>query len=259
VRFSAWLVSAIFAGQFGFAADEAGDLGGVKTSYTAKVAALADKMAAVAELPKGSASSVDLRCFTTEGNELYIGIEQKLTISAPFKAVVKVIDDIDHYDDIFPDFEDIHIVSKEGNRSISYWEQLIPVPFVPNVKYEMIYLFSEPKADRKLYRYQLRKASKILASDGFIVIAADGETATRYYEVDFFDAEWGSGKMFGKQRLWRDAVEGTALSDLGIKVKSEKPDFSGAKVRRESKKILESKTYRDCVEQRVSSAELFKN
>ena len=251
----------------------AADLGGVASPYSAKMEAAVGRVlkqldsagqpapgaeaggtsAAGGTVSAGAAAApqIALRCWTTAGNELYIGVEQHLEIQASVAAVKAVLDDMDHYAEIFSGFSDIHILNRDGARSFSYWEQTVPLPFVPNVKYEMIYQTQSPSDTRHVYRYQLRRPSKVLRSDGFIVIAAspDGRK-TSFTEYDFFDAEWGSAKVFGPRRLWSSAVEDLALSDFGIKFRTENPKWSGHKVRSQSRHELASDVVRRCVEER---------
>lgn len=213
-------------------------LGGVVSPYTARLEALSKSMVASKQFPVPKGPEIELKCFSTPGNELYIGVEQKLKINAPLAAVTKVIDDIDHYADIFPGYSDIHVISREGDRLTSYWEQTVPIPFVPNVKYEMLYRLETIGSDQKLYRYQLKKSEKLLKSDGFVLVRADGEKSTLFYEIDFFDAKWGSAKIFGKRKLWSNVLEDMAASDYGIKLRAEHSDWNARKVRRESRDLV---------------------
>ncbi len=181
---------------------------------------------------------INIRCIETAGNPLYIGLEQFMEIDAPFERVAAVLDDFAHYKDLFPDFEDIHVVSQDKNKFVLFWEQHIPVFFIPNVKYEINYLIDSSVPSRRVYRYQLRKSENMRNNDGMIVIEKR-EARTRYTEWDFYDADWGLLKTVAPGRIWKESVEGIYLSDAAIRLKAEHPDWDYPKVKKESKKMLE--------------------
>ena len=224
------------------------DLGGIHSAYSDSVVQLVQKE--LKAEAKSGASPIDLRCWTTPGRDLYIGLEQRMHIQAPLKTVAGILDDFSLYKDLFPGFSEIHLLSREGKKSFSYWEQPIPLPFVPNVKYEMIYLTEDVGEEGRLYRYQLRKSNTLTASDGFIWIAADKNGGTRFVEYDFFDAKWGAAKVFGPRKLWLDAIEGMAQSDVAIKLKAENADWPLKKAREQSRKAIAAKILADCYESR---------
>jgi hypothetical protein len=234
-------------------ANTAADLGGVHSIYTEP---LFELLSTIVKAPTdGSVTTqpIRLQAWETPGNELYIGLEQRMSIDAPLSEVQAVIDDINHYKDLFPGYKDVHIVSQDRNQIVTYWEQVIPLFFVPNAKYEMIYSVDSGESGRRVYRYQLKKASVLKASDGFVLISKNGENKTSYVEYDFFDAEWGAAKIMGRDKIWTDAVEGIALSDLAIKLKSENTGWSHEKARSESARLLQ----KSWVETAIKSAKPF--
>lgn len=221
-----------------------GPLGGVESAYapilTSKIrgwppAEVQDD----AKNPGTDGNPVRLQCIETPGSRFYIGLEQHMRVNAPIEKVAAVIDDFAHYQELFPDFDDVHVVSRDGNRIVTFWEQHIPVFFVPNVKYEVIYLVDASRADRRIYRYQLAKENHIKKNDGMIVIESDGPSRTRYTEYDFFDADWGPLTTFAPGKIWGGAVEGIYLSDVAIQLRAEHPDWSFKQVSKESRKLLE--------------------
>lgn len=168
-------------------------------------------------------------------------------VNAPLEIVQSILDDVDHYKEIFPNFDDIHVVSRDRNRLETYWEQHIPLFFVPNTKYQMSYVVDHSVPDRVVYRYQLAKADAIKVDDGLIVIDKDptpgSSVRTRYTEYDLFDADWGVLETIAPGKIWKESVEGFYLSDIAIKLKAE--HFNGAdawsnkRVMKESKSILD--------------------
>jgi hypothetical protein len=183
---------------------------------------------------------VQLTCLETPGQRFYIGVAQSVLIKAPLEEVTKVVDDIDHYSELFPGFADVKIVSHDQNKLLTSWEQRIPVFFIPNVKYKMVYQVSQPDADRRIYAYQLEQSGTLKESDGFIVLERLPNQATQYIELDFFDANWGVVETFAPGRIWSDSVDGFFLSDLGIKLKAENPSWTHKKAREAADKIKEA-------------------
>ncbi len=250
----AWITFAFVSSFVAHAASNvAADLGGVHSIYTEP---LFELLSTIVKAPTDSSVSTEpirLQAWVTPGNELYIGLEQRMSIEAPLAQVQAVVADINHYKDLFPGYKDVHIVSQDQNQIVTYWEQVIPMFFVPNAKYEMIYSVDSSEPVRRVYRYQLKKASVLKASDGFVVISKNGENKTSYVEYDFFDAEWGAAKIMGRDKIWMDAVEGIALSDLAIKLKSENTGWSHEKARSESARLLQ----KNWVETAVKSGKPF--
>ncbi len=186
---------------------------------------------------KDSPHPLQLRCLETPDNSFAIGLEQVMRIEKPLEEVAKVIDDIDHYQEIFTGFEKIQVESRDQNKIVTFWEQIIPSPF-PNEKYHMTYLLDKQTPGRHIYRYQLKSGGSLKYSDGIIVLEADGKNATRYTEYDFFDANWGLIRVFAPSRPWRDSVEGLFLSDVAFKLRAENPALSSEEIRNQAQEAL---------------------
>lgn len=216
------------------------ELGGVRTEYT-------DFVLKTATESQKAEENFQLRCFQNPKNDLYIGVEQRVRIHAALSAVDAVLSDFDHLKDLFPGYKDIHLVSKTENRFLTYWEQRVPLFFVPNVKYEMIYLVDRSMPTRVVYRYQLKESGTLKASDGFISIRKEDDTHTDFVEYDFFDAEWGAAQILGKTKIWSDAVEGLYLSDLATQLKAENENWSHQKAKNEAEKQLKRELIKNCV------------
>lgn len=178
---------------------------------------------------------VQIEALQKPDNSLYIGALQHMTVNAPLAAVVKILDDFGDYPKIFDGLIKCEVRARDSNRLLTFWEQDIPVPFVPNEKNEMIYLVHTPDPTRKIYRYQLKSSNHLKTNDGMIVLQALGDAKTDYTEYDFWDADWGLAKAFGHDRIWRENLEGIYQSDLAIKLRAEHPDWPYERVMNESR------------------------
>ena len=185
-------------------------------------------------------STIELECFNLKDQDLYMGFKQVMEINASIKRIESVISDFETYPDIFLDLAETKVISKNGNLSKIYWEQSIPLPLVPNIKYEMIYAYETPAHKQRLIHYHLHESGKIKFSDGFILLKELSESKTLYIEYDFFDADWGPAKILGKNKLWKDALEGLAHSDLAIKLKSENAEWKSDQIRGEASRWVET-------------------
>ncbi len=229
------------------------DFSTVKSPRTETVLKLAKEMSAPTSI-LGKLQEDDrfqLQCLETEGNATYIGVKQLLDIHASLSAVDAVIMAINEYHDLFPGYKETKISDRAGTKLLTYWEQIVPVPFVPNIKYEVVYELEQPSPEQRLYRYHLHKPTQLKASDGFILIRQVNEHLTHYLEYDFFDADWGMAKIAGKSAIWDDSVEGLIHSDLAVKMKAENPTWTADKARKEAKKLVDSKSVSSCYQQRI--------
>jgi carbon monoxide dehydrogenase subunit G len=192
-----------------------------------------------------------LKCYTQAKNDLYMGIEQRLHIQAPVSAVTKVLDQIEEYVDLFPGYKKIELENKTGNRFTIFFEQKVPVLFVPNIKYEMLYEKDDSQPDDVVYRYHLKEPGKIKASDGMIRVLKTAKNETDYIEYDFFDAEWGLGSILGKSKLWSEVVQGFWWSDLALKLKAEKPELKPKEVRDQAEKQVSDDLVDACIQKKT--------
>jgi hypothetical protein len=179
---------------------------------------------------------IRLTCINLKNNRYYIGVKQELVIKAPIKTVSGILEDIDHYKELFPGYKDVHVVKREDDKLLTFWEQIVPVPFVSNIKYQMIYKMGWLSSTERLFRYQLVAPTELLSSDGFILLKANSPTETSYLEYDFFDAKWGAAKFMGMRKIWYDSVEGLALSDIATKFQAENAKWSHERSLSEARK-----------------------
>jgi hypothetical protein len=201
-----------------------------------------------------------LRCYRTVGEDFYVGVGQWMTIHAPFSEVAKVLDDFEHYAELFPDLERVKVLSREGDKVQTFWEGHVPVFFIPNVKYRMEYKIAMPQPDRKVYSYTLLDGNKIRHSDGVIVIETAPGGGTLYTELDFVDADWGILKTLSPGRIWEDSVGGIFASDEAILLKAEHADWNYEKIRKTSQERLKAYPIASCIRERsaFSAADFLK-
>ena len=184
---------------------------------------------------------IRLGCFETQGEPLFMGMVQELEIEAPIERVSQVLERVDQYAELFQGYAEIKVVSKKDNLWRTHWEQRIPIPFVRNIRYDLDYLLSDPVPALKLFRYQLIESTRLKASDGAILLRKIGPNTTQYNEWDFYDADWGIAASFGRDRLWREGLEGAALSDLAIKLKAENPAMTENQARDAAESLASDK------------------
>ena len=196
-------------------------------------------------------SPVRIHRLETPGHRFYVGAEQVMFIKAPLARSEQVVDDIDHFKELLPGFKDIHVTSRDSNKYFVFWEHIIPVFFLPNVKYETLYITDKTSPTRKIYRYKLRRAtSDINFADGTIVLEKASETQTRFTEYDFWDANYGIVKTFAPGRIWKDSIAGVFLADLAIKLRAEHSDWKPSQVIEESNKEIETFPLDDVLEKK---------
>lgn len=227
------LISALFI------LDAQADLGGVKGRYTDWIDRLIQTKSYAHFVKNQAQEPVSVTCLETSGQKYYIGIVQNMRVKAPIQKLQEVVSDIGSYVDLFPGYAAIQVTSREGPRLVTAWEQKVPVFFIPNVHYEMIYQLDLVNPNTKIYRYQLSKKTTLRESDGFIVLEKISDSETRYLEVDFFDADWGMAESFAPGRIWTDSVDGLYQSDLAFLLKAEHPDWSNSRCREEADKTVD--------------------
>jgi hypothetical protein len=252
------LLALIFICQLGFLSlshAEPGEYSTVKGEVWQQLSKRAKKYSV--EPVKLAHPPIQLECFTLKDQDLYMGFKQVMEMSASIKRIESVISDFESYPDIFLDLAETKVTSKSANLSKVYWEQSIPLPLVPNIKYEMIYGFETPAHKQRLIHYHLHESGKIKFSDGFILLKELSESKTLYIEYDFFDAEWGPAKILGQNRLWKDALEGLVHSDLAIKLKAENAEWKSEQIRRAASQWVETPELHDYMAECIKDKTLF--
>lgn len=193
---------------------------------------------------------VVLECRGLTARPAYIGAIQRMLIEAPIASVEQVLDRFEEYVELFPGFKRIEVVNKTGTEFLTRWEQRIPIPFVSNEVYDIVYRVE--KAERKaVYRYFLKAQTNLKYSDGAIVLESLGPNRTGFVEIDFFEADWGFAKnLVPLSRMWKEGIEGLYLSDLGVKFRAEHSDWSFRKIRETAKQSLREFPVEPCIEKR---------
>jgi hypothetical protein len=145
----------------------------VEGKYTPWIKQLLEKKAYThlfSNTSKGGSSAsnpVQITCLETPGDPFYIGVVQEMTIEARVEEVAKVVEGIDQLVDLFPGYASVKLLSRDDSQAISRWvtswEQKIPLFFIPNVKYQMIYFINpaEYSRNRQGKRWNDRARKKI--------------------------------------------------------------------------------------------------
>jgi len=186
---------------------------------------------------------LQLTCVATAADDRYVGMVQQMTVAAPLSSVEHVLDDVPHYRDLFPGVVDVRVLpgSRNGRQYVTVWEQRVPVFFLPNVTYELANIVDRPAPGMRVYRYKLRRAGSMLASDGMVVLESLGSEETRFTEYDFFNAQWGP---LPASAVWRERLRGAFAADIAIKLRAENPRWNIARVAAEAGRRLESESER---------------
>lgn len=195
-------------------------------------------------LREDEANGMSVRCYKTPDNPFYIGAKQAMTISAPITTVDQIITHFEENLDIYDGLEAAKITQKSENLWTVFSEQYIPFPFVPNEKTEIYYLINhsiDPISKKKtfIFRYQLKSSNHLKFNDGLIVLEELDANSTRYFEYDFFDADWGLAKTFAPSRIWEDSIQGLVQSSFAVKLKAELPEQKNQLIKKQSKALAE--------------------
>ncbi len=178
---------------------------------------------------------VAITCLGTAGDRRYVGMVERADIGAPLATVAAVLDDLDHFKDLFPDVLSVQVLpgGLPGARFATAWRQRAPIAFLPDVEYEMSHLVDKASPMRVVYRYKLRRGDKLIASDGMVVLEATRRQTTRYTEYDFFNGHWGPLPAW---LVWRESLRAAFHSSLAIKLKAENPAWSYVRIAAEAKR-----------------------
>lgn len=206
--------------------------------------------------------NIDLTCLETTGSKLYIGLWHSLTINSGLKDATSVLEDFEKYPEVFEGIENSKVKTSDSDRWLVEFENKAPVFFLPNIHYQMEYKVF-PVANGKLYKYHLSglyPQKNITFSDGLILLKEENGT-TKFYELDFFSANWGIvGKIAGKN-IWSDSVEELVRSDYELKFKAENLKLSSTetkeKVHSALKLVSKDHVIKKCIEAKVNAKNFF--
>lgn len=206
---------------------------------------------------------IHLSCFEIPGDKLYIGLWHGLIINAPLKDTVTVLDDFGKYAEVFDGIADTKIIKKLApDRWLIEFEDKSPVFFMSNVHYQMEYQLISI-ASGKIYKYHLSNLypqKNIVNSDGLIFLKEENGK-TKFYELDFFKANWGVLGNLAGPNIWKDSVKELAVSDLELKYKAENlkitPTEKKEKIQQALKLIKEDELFDKCVANKLSVKNFF--
>ncbi|MBI1860704.1 MAG: SRPBCC family protein [Deltaproteobacteria bacterium] len=192
----------------------------------------------------GDPTLIQTTAIATPGRPYYVGFKKCMIVKAPLTAVEAVMDDMEHYEELFPGDKRVTILSTEGNKVILGWERKIPIFFVPNVKYEITHL-SKRTPTQRIYRTQLRKGDRLLFSDAVVFIETlDSKGTTLYNNYEFYEADYGIGLLgisaVGVDKAWQEGLKGSYLSLLSVRYKAENPDWDYHRIEKERELAIKS-------------------
>ncbi len=231
------------------------DLGGIKTSYTDLVVqtlmAWPPAYVDFAKWEKAWTAPVKLVCYDTPGDEFRVGVMQLTWINAPIERVDQVMSNVEGFKALSPGFKRIELLNRDGNLFSTVWERSIPIPFVPNVVYEMNFVSTHPSPDKIMYRHQLKSSKNIKGTDGITVLEKLPDGRVRYTGFEFLDADWGIAKTFAPGRIWKDTVQGYFLSALVRKLQAENPEWEPKKVVDQARETVEQFGVEECLGNKI--------
>jgi hypothetical protein len=186
--------------------------------------------------PRPSGPGVALTCFDTPGEPRYVGVRQEMVVEASLAEVAAILDDIPHYGELYPDLVEVSVVpgSRSGARYLTAWERRVPLFFVPNTRFSLLYEVDRARPGRITYRYRLQSPGRITQSDGLVVLEALPTGATRFVEYDFFEAGWGPLPV---GMVWTESLSGVFLSDEATRLKAENPGWSYRRIQAEARRL----------------------
>jgi len=222
--------------------------GGIATAHTSLVAHWVKKLPQSA---KPSREGLALRCFETSQHSEVIGVAHGFVVHAAAARLVAVIDDYDHYKDLFEDTVKVR-VTPIPNGLYEYWEQKAPVIFLPNTRYALNTVIHDEMPQRKIWHSRLVSSNQLLGNDVFVAVYPLENGSSYYWEVDFINAKWGVASSIAMSSIWSGAVSDIALADLDIKLRAENPTWTYDHVRESAKKQLDTHPVDQCVKHRVA-------
>lgn len=192
-----------------------------------------------------------ITCHSHPDRPFYMGASITQTVNESLTNVEKVVDAVDKYQELFAGFDEINKTESLPEGFSVFWHRPIPVPFIPDLRYETVYLNKKWSPVKKTYRYQMKNRIDLLKSvDGMIVIDGQGAKKTRITQFLFWDGKYGPLETFSPTGIWKDNMRDVYQSNLAIKMRAENPTWDGAKLKEEVHKAINEQTIESCVETR---------
>lgn len=232
----------------------------VKSIYTTPIDEITEtKLTDLSFKFSKSDENIHLACLETDAVKNYIGLWHGFTINAPLKIVATILDDFNNYPIYFEGIVSAKIIQKNPKDILVQFENKSPVFFVPNIVYQMNYSIESLK-QKKIYRYHLSsmyKQSNIHFSDGLIYLGEDNGK-TKFYELDFFNANLGIAEKFASSRIWPDSIKELMLSDFELKVNAENLNITKEDKGEKLKLLMNDRLLEKCLKNKIPALDFFK-
>ncbi len=193
---------------------------------------------------------MDLICLENAEEKNYIGLGQFMLVKAPLSSVTETLESFAKYPKWFQGLVK-NIVQPQDKKSefLVSSEQLVPLPFIENIKTTMIYTIQKLEK-QVLFRYQLKSSNTLIHYDGMIELQelTPGEVA--FVEYDYILADWGLGKMLGSKSIWTETLKGIVQTDLAIKLRVENVAFTDQEVKNKSSNMVDKVSILECIKNR---------
>jgi hypothetical protein len=201
----------------------------------------------------GLTDKISLVCLDTDEGKNSIGLWHSLNINAPVKEVISILLNFNDYSQIFDGIEKAKIIKQTGTEEFMVeFENKSPFFLIPNIHYQMEYKISSVKRGT-FFRYHLSKnypQKNIVFSNGLIYLQEE-DGVTKFYELDFFKANWGILETLAGSKIWPDSIKELVISDFELKIKSEKKG--------NVKSLLDGADIKKCISNKMSATDFFKN
>jgi len=223
-----------------------------------KISPYSERLASYFSRKKNSgfhpSASFRARALETRNDPLYIGLEQSFTVNAPASKVVAVIEDFGNYPNLFDEVVKAEVTKRSGaDRFVLLQEQKIPLPFIPNTKFEMSYCTVSPSAKEKYYIYRVSSGKDLKYDDGMIMIKQLSDTSCAVYELDFIYGNWGALGPIPDSIIWESVVKGMVQANMIIKCRAENPQWGYGACKSEAKKLCSGINVADIVKKKISA------
>lgn len=227
----------------------------VKSIYTLLINDLSEtQLSKYAEKISNPNDKISLKCLETQEGQYYIGLAHSLTINSPAKEVASIIETFNQYPVVFEGIEDAKIMKKMDLENIIVeFENKSPAFFIPNIRYQMEYKII-PTHTGKIYKYHLSNLlpqKDILFSDG-VMFLEEKNGVTRFYEIDFFNANWGLAEKIAGSRIWHDSIKELVISDFELKLKAENLNMTVSEKKNKIKNLIDDDQIEKCIQNKLS-------
>lgn len=196
----------------------------------------------------GGDTPYTLQCYRHPDRPFYIGTKAVLPIKAPIADVQRIFEDVAGYPDIFFGFEGIKLTGKTDEGFVVAWHRPVPVFFIPDLRYEVVYRAGKTSPTQKILRFQMKEKVDLLKGlDGMIVLEATGDKTTLLTQYLFLDGRYGPLETFDPGKIWTDGVRDFSLANLGVKTRAENPKLERGPLRAAIEKAYSAEQVETCI------------